>query len=158
MMKKIIVAMALMLGFQMSQAQTVNGIFREFRYKENAEYVNVPKILMDVVKWAQRRTLEAEEINPMVEKINSVEVLDLTECDKRVQERFSTKVEKLKMNGYEPLMAMNDDETHAKIWAKIEDEKATDIVIVASGNGTYVLCSFKGELSMGDIQKLVERK
>lgn len=158
MMKKIIAVIVLMLGFQMSQAQTVDGIFREFRYKENAEYMNVPRILMDVVKWAQRRTLEAEEINPVVEKINSVRILDLTKCKGKVQERFSAKVDKLKMKGYEPLLTMRDNDTHVKIWAEIEGEYAHDIVMAATGNGSYVLCSFKGQLSMDDIKKLVERQ
>lgn len=158
MMKKIIAVMVLMLGFQMSQAQTVDGIFREFRYKENAEYMNVPRILMDVVKWAQRRTLEAEEINPVVEKINSVRILDLTKCKGKVQERFSAKVNKLKMKGYEPLLTMRDNDTHVKIWAEIEGEYAHDIVMATTGNGSYVLCSFKGQLSMDDIKKLVERQ
>ena len=155
-MKKIIVTMVLILGVQMGQAQTVNGLFREFRHKQNAEYMNVPKILMNVVKWAQQRTLEPEEINPIVEKINSVQILDLTKCKEKVQERFAAKAKSLKMNGYEALMAMNDNETHVKLWAKIEGEKASDIVMVATGNGSYVLCRFEGELSMDDIKKLTD--
>ena len=50
MMKKIIVAMALMLGFQMNQAQTVNGIFREFRGEEDAVCMKVPWLPIKLTK------------------------------------------------------------------------------------------------------------
>ena len=42
MMRKIIVVMALMFGIQMSQAQTVDGIIREFCSEEDAVCVKVP--------------------------------------------------------------------------------------------------------------------
>ena len=41
-MKRIVVAMTLMLGFQLCHAQTVDGLFREFRGEENATCVNLP--------------------------------------------------------------------------------------------------------------------
>ena len=158
MMRKIIVAMVLMLGVQVSQAQTVSGLFREFRYKQNAEYMNVPKILMDVVKWAQQRTLEPEEINPAVEKINSMQILDLSECSERTNKRFASKVKKLKMKGYEPLITMTDNNTLVKLWAKIEGETISDIIMIATGNGDSYLCRFRGQLSMDDIDKVMEMR
>ena len=48
-MKKIIVAMVLMLGFQMSQAQTVDEIFKEFRKEKGTKCVRLPWLPIKLV-------------------------------------------------------------------------------------------------------------
>lgn len=158
MMRKIIVAMVLMLGVQMSQAQTVNGLFSEFRGEENAEYINVPRILMQISKWAMRCMMEEDEVPQIVYKISSVRVLELSECSEEVQDRFAAKMKKLKMRGYEPLVAVKEGGSNVKIWGKVDGENVRELVIGVHGDGDATLCRIKGELSMDDIYQVMEIK
>lgn len=158
MMRKIIVAMVLMLGVQMSQAQTVSGLFSEFRSEENAEYVSVPRILMQISKWAMRCMMEEDEVPQIVYKISSVRVLELSDCSGEVQDRFAARMKKLKIKGYEPLVAVKEDGNNVKIWGKVDGEEIRELVIGVHGDGDAVLCCIKGRLGMDDIYQVMEMK
>ena len=146
MMRKIIVIMALMFGFQMSQAQTVDGIIREFRSEEDAVCVKVPWLPMRLVG-----LFADDEAGRVIRHISSIRVLDLSDCSQQVQERFAAELQKLKMKGYEPLLTVKDDDSHIKMWGKMNDERISELVIGVSGDGDATLCCIKGNLTMDDL-------
>ena len=146
MMRKIIVIMALMFGFQMSQAQTVDGIIREFCSEEDAVCVKVPWLPMRLVG-----LFADDEAGRVIRHISSIRVLDLSDCSQQVQERFATELQQLKMKGYEPLLTVKDDGSHIKMWGKMNDERISELVIGVSGDGDATLCCIKGNLTMDDL-------
>ena len=146
-MKKIIVAMVLMLGFQMSQAQTVNGIIREFRSEEDAVCVKVPWLPMKLVG-----LFADDEAGRVIRHISSIRVLDLSDCSQQVQERFAAKMEQLKLEGYEPLLVVKDDGSSVKMWGKMKGEKIKELLIGVSGDDNEpALIRIKGNLRMDDL-------
>ena len=146
MMRKIIVIMALMFGFQMSQAQTVDGIIREFCSEEDAVCVKVPCLPMKLVG-----LFADDEAGRVIRHISSIRVLDLSDCSQQVQERFAAELQKLKMKGYEPLLTVKDEGSHVKMWGKMNDERISELVIGVSGDGDATLCRIKGSLRMDDL-------
>lgn len=146
MMRKIIVVMALMFGIQMSQAQTVDGIIREFCSEEDAVCVKVPWLPMRLVG-----LFADDEAGRVIRHISSIRVLDLSDCSQQVQERFAAELQKLKMKGYEPLLTVKDDDSHIKMWGKMNDERISELVIGVSGDGDATLCCIKGNLTMDDL-------
>ena len=146
MMRKIIVIMALMFGFQMSQAQTVDGIIREFRSEEDAVCVKVPWLPMKLVG-----LFADDEAGRVIRHISSIRVLDLSDCSQQVQKRFAAELQKLKMKGYEPLLTVKDEGSHVKMWGKMNDERISELVIGVSGDGDATLCYIKGSLRMDDL-------
>ena len=129
MMRKIIVAMAMMLGFQVSQAQTVNEIFREFRGEEDAVCMKVPWLPIKLIG------LFADDgAGQIAARINSVRIMDLSECPAQVQERFAAKMEQLKQEGYEPLLVVKDDGSSVKMWGQMKGEKIKELLIGVSGD------------------------
>ena len=147
MMKKIIVAMVLMLGFQMSQAQTVDGIIREFRSEEDAVCVKVPWLPMKLVG-----LFADDEAGRVIRHISSIRVLDLSDCSQQVQERFAAKMEQLKLEGYEPLLVVKDDGSSVKMWGKMKGEKIKELLIGVSGDDNEpALIRIKGNLRMDDL-------
>lgn len=147
MMRKIIVAMAMMLGFQMSQAQTVNEIFREFRGEEDAVCMKVPWLPIKLIG------LFADDgAGQIAARINSVRIMDLSECPAQVQERFAAKMEQLKLEGYEPLLVVKDDGSSVKMWGQMKGEKIKELLIGVSGddNEPALIC-IKGNLRMDDL-------
>ena len=146
MMRKIIVVMAFMFGIQMSQAQTVDGIIREFRSEEDAVCVKVPWLPMKLVG-----LFADDEAGRVIRHISSIRVLDLSDCSQQVQERFAAELQKLKMKGYEPLLTVKDEGSHVKMWGKMNDERISELVIGVSGDGDATLCCIKGNLTMDDL-------
>ena len=147
MMRKIIVIMALMFGFQMSQAQTVDGIIREFRSEEEAVCVRVPWLPVKLVG-----LFADDEAGRVIRHISSIRVLDLSDCSQQVQERFAAKMEQLKLEGYEPLLVVKDDGSSVKMWGKMKGEKIKELLIGVSGDDNEpALIRIKGDLRMDDL-------
>ena len=146
-MKKIIVTMALILGFQMSQAQTVKGIIRDFRGEEDAVCVKVPWLPVKLVG-----LFADDEAGRVIRHISSIRVLDLSDCSQQVQERFAAKMEQLKLEGYEPLLVVKDDGSSVKMWGKMKGEKIKELLIGVSGDDNEpALIRIKGNLRMDDL-------
>lgn len=147
MMRKIIVVMALMFGIQMSQAQTVDGIIREFCSEEDAVCVKVPWLPMRLVG-----LFADDEAGRVIRHISSIRVLDLSDCSQQVQERFAAKMEQLKLEGYEPLLVVKDDGSSVKMWGKMKGEKINELLIGVSGDDNEpALIRIKGNLRMDDL-------
>lgn len=146
-MKKIIAVMVLMLGFQMSQAQTVDGIFREFRGEEDAVCMKVPWLPIKLIG-----LFADDEAGQIASRINSIRVMDLSDCPTQVQERFAAKMERLKLKGYEPLLVVKDDGSRVRMWGKMKGEKIKELLIGVSGDDNEpALIRIKGNLRMDDL-------
>ncbi len=145
-MKKIIVTMVLILGVQMGQAQTVKGIIRDFRGEKEAVCVRVPWLPIKILAM-----FGDDKASTAVRHINSIRVLELSDCSDEVKERFESKLQQLKPKDYEPLIAMKDDGSRVYMWGKIEDEVIRELVIGVTGDGDATLCCIKGNLTMDDL-------
>ena len=146
MMKKTILAMILMFGFQMSQAQTVNNIFSEFQDEAGAVCVKVPWLPIKLIG-----LFADDEDKAIIQRINSIRVLELSDCTDKVQERFAARMRTLKMDDYESLLTMKDDGNNVRMWGRMEGDDIRELVIGVSGDGDALLCCIKGQLSMDDI-------
>lgn len=139
--------MVLMLGFQMSQAQTVDGIFREFRGEEDAVCMKVPWLPIKLIG-----LFADDEAGQIASRINSIRVMDLSDCPTQVQERFAAKMERLKLKGYEPLLVVKDDGSRVRMWCKMKGEKIKELLIGVSGDDNEpALIRIKGNLRMDDL-------
>lgn len=150
-MKRIVVVMTLMLGFQLCHAQTVDGLFREFRGEENATCVNLP--------WLPLKLLGLfvdDEAGQIVKRISSIRVLEVSDCSREVQERLASKLQTLKMDDYEPLIVVKDEGSHVRMWGKMKDDAIKELVIGVSDDGDAVLCHIKGKLRLDDLNFSME--
>lgn len=143
--------MTMMLGFQLCHAQTVNELFREFRGEENAACVELP--------WLPLRLLGLfvdDEAGQIVKLISSIRVLEVSDCSREVQDRLASKLQTLKMDDYEPLIVVKDDDNLVRMWGKMKDETIKELVVGVSGDGDAVLCHIKGRLSLDDLNFSME--
>ena len=150
-MKRFIIARTMMLGFQLCHAQTVNELFREFRGEENAACVELP--------WLPLRLLGLfvdDEAGQIVKLISSIRVLEVSDCSREVQDRLASKLQTLKMDDYEPLIVVKDDDNLVRMWGKMKDETVKELVVGVSGDGDAVLCHIKGRLSLDDLNFSME--
>lgn len=146
-MKKIIVAMVLMLGFQMSQAQTVDEIFEEFRKEKGTTCVRLPWLPIKFVS-----LFADDESAQAIKRIKSIRVLVLSEdCSEEVRERFVSKMSALKSLEYELLLTVKDADSDIKMWGDVDGENIKDLLIDVNDDEDIVLCRIKGNLNVSDI-------
>ena len=153
-MKKIIVAMVLMLGFQMSQAQTVDEIFKEFRKEKGTKCVRLPWLPIKLVS-----LFSNDESAQAIRRIKSIRVLVLSEdCSEEVRERFVSKMSALKSLDYELLLTVKDDDSDIKMWGDVDGENIKDLLVDVIDDEDIVLCRLKGKLKVSDINVSMSKR
>lgn len=113
-MKKFVFTLLLVFVCHLGYAQSINGLFNEFGNEKNADCVKVSSFMMSLGKMFAGHDEDAE----IIRKIKSIKVLDLESCTQSVKERFSKKVNRLSLKGYDELMRVNDEGEKVRVLMK----------------------------------------
>lgn len=152
-MKKYVFILVLLIVGQNCLAQSAESLFNYFKDEKGVESVSISPFLM---KFARLFMDEDDKNNPMIKDINSVQVLDLEDSPKNVQERFAKEVKKLKLNGYETWIQVKEDGETVKIVAKVKDDVVRELLILQAGDDDCALVLMKGKIKREDIQAVIE--
>ena len=141
---------ALVMIMPGGMAQTVNGLFRQFKDQPEAEYKNLAPLLMGVIK----TFAIDEEDDKVIKSIKSIRVLDLEECAPEIRREYARKSRTLKPRGMEMLMQVKDeDEGTVRIWGKIKREKVKEVLVLTPDK----MVSIKGRFDLDKISQLINQ-
>lgn len=105
--KKIVAIMLAAVCLTNLQAQTnMKHIFRKYRSVENAEYVHIPSWLMKIAK---KVVSDENDKDDMINKINSIRVLKIDKCPKKIRMEIGKSFSKLDENKYDPLIKVSEN-------------------------------------------------
>lgn len=149
-MKRFIcIIAALVMIMPGGMAQTVNGLFRQFKDQPEAEYKNLAPLLMGVIK----TFAIDEEDDKVIKSIKSIRVLDLEECAPEIRREYARKSRTLKPSGMEMLMQVKEDEGTVRIWGKIKREKVEEVLVLTPDK----MVSIKGRFDLDKISQLINQ-
>ena len=149
-MKRFIcIIAALVMIMPGGMAQTVNGLFRQFKDQPEAEYRNLAPLLMGIIK----TFAIDEEDDKVIKSIKSIRVLDLEECAPEIRREYARKARNLKPRGMEMLMQVKEDEGTVRIWAKIKREKVEEVLVLTPDK----MVSIKGRFDLDKISQLINQ-
>jgi hypothetical protein len=149
-MKRFIcIIAALVMIMPGGMAQTVNGLFRQFKDQPEAEYRNLAPLLMGVIK----TFAIDEEDDKVIKSIKSIRVLDLEECAPEIRREYARKSRTLKPSGMEMLMQVKEDEGTVRIWGKIKREKVKEVLVLTPDK----MVSIKGRFDLDKISQLINQ-
>lgn len=149
-MKRFIcIIAALVMIMPGGMAQTVNGLFRQFKDQPEAEYRNLAPLLMGVIK----TFAIDEEDDKVIKSIKSIRVLDLEECAPEIRREYARKSRTLKPSGMEMLMQVKEDEGTVRIWGKIKREKVEEVLVLTPDK----MVSIKGRFDLDKISQLINQ-
>lgn len=156
-MKRIMTLLLIMATvMQMVSAKSLGRLIEDYRYQKNAEYFHVTPLLMKMARTAMGHKAQSSEEGRLVRKIKSIRTLDLEECSADVKRRFSTDVQKLEMNDYEPLVTSCDDGETVKIMMKAKGDVIRELVIICSDCNDCALMWVNCKVKKDEIQSLVD--
>lgn len=125
-MKKFVFTLLLVFVCHLGYAQSINGLFNEFGSEKNADCVKVSSFMMSLGKMFAGHDEDAE----IIRKIKSIKVLDLESCTASVKERFSKKVNRLSLKGYDELMRVNDEGEKVRVLMKTKKETIRELLFI----------------------------
>ena len=152
-MKKIIATLALIIVCQGIFAQNIDTLFEKFSKEQQAESVSIPPFMMSLGK-----LFISDEDLSIAKGIRSLRILDLEDCPTTVKERFSEQVNKLHLEGYEPMIQVNEDGEKVRIFALPYKDCIKELLLVCSGKDDCALIQMKGKIKKEDIVQLVNEQ
>ena len=152
-MKKIIATLALIIVCQGIFAQNIDTLFEKFSKEQQAESVSIPPFMMSLGK-----LFMSDEDLSIAKGIHSLRILDLEDCPTTVKERFSEQVNKLHLEGYEPMIQVNEDGEKVRIFALPYKDSIKELLLVCSGKDDCALIQMKGKIKKEDIAQLVNEQ
>lgn len=145
-MKRILFIASIFFSALNIQAESVSDIFKDFSYARNVEKVNLNRFVMSVI----RPFISQKEFSGM--KIKSLQVLDLSECDRHIKDEYDDRVRSIDDELYETLIQVKDDEEYVKVMAKNYNDHFNEIVVLVTGDDAAYI-RIKGNFSLNDVQK-----
>jgi len=152
-MKKYLIAIALMIIYQTTFAQSTKDIFEEFGKEWNAESVTISPFLMSL-----GRLFMDSDTPEITKSIRSMKVLDLEDCSDKVKERFNRKINNLQSEGYETMIQTIDNGEKVRILTRIEKDVIRELLIVCTGNDDCALIQLNGKIKKEYIAQLVNEE
>lgn len=153
-MKKFVFTLLLVFVCHLGYAQSINGLFNEFGSEKNADCVKVSSFMMSLGKMFAGHDEDAE----IIRKIKSIKVLDLESCTASVKERFSKKVNRLSLKGYDELMRVNDEGEKTIIYLKRNKNKEKEFVLMSQEKNEFTIIAITGNLTLQEIQGIINKE
>ena len=104
MMKKIFIAIAIMLGALSAEAITIDQFFQQAKTIESAEYTKVSKIMLAIVK----------------KGIKSVELLEIENLSESELQNLFKLCDEISLNDEISLIKQDDETEKTRIWMHVE--------------------------------------
>ncbi|MGL5704729.1 MAG: DUF4252 domain-containing protein [Tannerellaceae bacterium] len=149
-MKKIsLILTFVMLCFMQAKAIDVEGMFAKYKKADNAFNVRLGYPIMKLSGLIiSARYKEAR----IVRSINSLRMVDLSDCSKETQSQFRLDADSLLDTKYKELAQVKTEDDNIRVLAKCNDKVIKDMIIILSGEDV-LLVRLKGNM---DLKKYME--
>lgn len=152
-MKKFIATLALILVCQGAFAQSINALFKQFKEKEGAEYINIPSIPLKFMRTFMKE--DNDKSLYFLKGIKSVKVLDMEDCTPETKADFVQGIKQLNLNEYETLVMAKEEGDNVKILAKMNNETVKEFIILTTGKDDCALILLKGNFKKDDLYAMM---
>lgn len=164
-MKKLLLSLILLLACQISFGKSLNDITDQYKTVENAQFMMVPQSMVkmlvgqmlnqkEIADKVKNNNASAEDINKVVEKIDSVLYLSLDNCTGSVKSSFNEKVKDLSVYGYKK---MEEKPGLGAVYCKEQNGIAKEVVVLITKGGDCDFVQFYGKLKPQEITEIISR-
>ena len=151
-MKRIVIALLLLLTCQLAFCQSASSVFNDFRDKKHAEYVTVPKLLMTVAA----AKVKDGNVAALLKEVDEARVLTLSDCSKSIRKKFVKKVAELSKNGYSEFTGMKKDKySGMTVLVKEKGDTISEIVAMTSSDNTCLGILITGTINAEDVAAII---
>lgn len=156
-MKKYILPLIFIFAIStMALAQDLNHLMSDYAKHKDADHNIVTK---EMLSYAQQSKSDKDAF---LEKLTSIESLDLEDCSKEVKSKFIKEFSKYKDgNGYETLLKVQDEEDKVTIITLKEEDTIKSIYIITIEEDEediydIVMVKMTGSFAQSDLKGILE--
>lgn len=114
-MKKILIAIVIMLGALSAEAITIDEFFQQAKTIESAEYTKISKMMLAIVK----------------KGIKSVELLEIENLSESEVQNFFKLCDEISLNDEISLIKQDEEAEKTRIWMQVEEGSDFKLLILS---------------------------
>ena len=159
-MKRIIIT-ALLLQFAIAlSAQVPSASFYEkYASAEGAESVKMGNFLLSlaqfIISFSDDIDDEKDAALKIMSNLNSVEIIDISDCSEKVKKEFNQESSKIKLSGYELISRIKDDDDDLRIFIKQKKQKISELLLIIAGEDPTMI-RLKGEITQQELKEFTK--
>lgn len=165
-MKKLIFCILLIFAtIQISSAQDLSNWVSGLSMVKDAEYQLVDRPMIEAslaaAKAADSTGMVSAQTPPFMEKLESIDVINLTACSTEIKDLFLKDLDNIKDgNGYETLINVIDEGDKVRIVAKKEGTVVPQVFVFAidGQDGEIVIVRMTGNMDESDIADIMKQQ
>lgn len=165
-MKKFISCILLIFATsQIASAQDLSNWVSGLSMIENAEYQLVDRPMLEAslaaAKTADSTEMASSQVPPFMEKLESIDIINLSPCSSEVKELFLKDLDNIQDgNGYETLIKVTDESDKVRIIAKKDATVISQIFVFAidTENQEIVIIRMNGKMDESDIADIIKQQ
>ena len=139
-------------------AQNAAELYKSFSRERGAESVRVGSLMCRLASAGAKADKDNDSEDRLAASIlgdvNSIYVLDLSDCAATVQNQFRNAIVRMETAGYEKLMEVADDDDQAVVYLKRKGDRIQDFILYSIGEDPCMV-NITGNFKMSDVQALV---
>jgi hypothetical protein len=156
-MKKILLALALIISVQALQAQSdaISSFFDQYKDDDRFTIVNISPKLFEMMSGMATEEVDDPELSEMIKNMKGLMILT-TEITP--MKYYREAVEKINTSDFEELMTVRDEGQNVQILVKEGEKKnlINELLILVGGEDEFVFLSFIGQFQLDKLAKLAE--
>lgn len=133
-------------------AQNINDVFNQFKNRENATLVNLPKSLISM----GLKSSNDEDAKKWADKIESMQILALEDASDALKKELNAAVKKANLGDYEDMIRANSDGEKVRIMTKSSGKEITSLIIFAIDEEDCAIVKIDGHINPKDVDAIVD--
>ncbi|WP_028897223.1 DUF4252 domain-containing protein [Prevotella sp. HUN102] len=151
-MKTLFLTLVLCAASLSSWAQNIDDVFNQFKNRENATLVNLPKSLISM----GLKSSNDEDAKKWADKIESMQILALEDASDALKKELNAAVKKANLGDYEDMIRANSDGEKVRIMTKSDGKEITSLIIFAIDEEDCAIVKIDGHINPKDVDAIVD--
>lgn len=135
----------------------LSEIMSELSKSENAMHQIIDKNMIDSQFNQSDDSTKASNLPPFIKKIEEMEVVIIQVASEN-DNKLINKLAKINDENYTSLIKVKDENSDMQILSNKNNENSSDIYIIVSDEGAFVMVKMKGKLSEKDIEDIIKEQ
>lgn len=153
-MKRIFMMLLLAVCCTQLFAQSATQIFTDYRTVKGVKSTEIPEWMM---KMARNKKMKDSISHKVLDGIDSMWVLEMSDCSRSKKNRFGERVQDLLNFGYDEILRTDDDGDNVSIMAKAKNGVFTDILLfIKKDDGGCQAVLIRGHVRTEDVKEVVK--
>ena len=154
-MKRIIITVLLLqFAIALSAQGPSANFYEKYASAEGTESVKIGNFLLSlaqfIISFSDDIDNEKDAALKIMGNLNSVEIIDVSDCSEKVKKEFNQESSKIKLTGYELISRIKDDEDDLRIFIKQKKQKISELLLIIAGEDPTMI-RLKGKITQQEI-------